>query len=84
MKKGSKIGVALGGLYIAGFLVVGYYMMPIYVFKKYTEIQEALHSFEIKYDPFYQEMMLFRKMRKFGLSDGLISDVKVDLERQKN
>lgn len=45
VKKGSKIGVVLGGLYIVGFLVVGYYMMPIHIFKKYTEIQEALHAF---------------------------------------
>lgn len=36
MKKGTKIGVLLGGLYIGGFLVVGHYMMPLEVFKKYT------------------------------------------------
>ena len=36
MKKGTKIGVLLGGLYIGGFLLVGHYMMPLYVFKKYT------------------------------------------------
>lgn len=29
-------------------------------------------------------MMLFRKMRKFGLSDSLINSVKVDLDKQKN
>lgn len=28
-------------------------------------------------------MMLFRKMRKFGLSDSLISSVKADLNKQK-
>lgn len=45
MKKGSKIGVVLGGLYVLGFLAVGHYTMPIEVFKKYSEIQEALHAF---------------------------------------
>jgi hypothetical protein len=36
MKKGSKIGFMLGGLYIAGFLIVGNYTMPIKTFKKYS------------------------------------------------
>lgn len=39
VKKGSIIGSMIGGAYIAGFLIVGYYMMPISVFKKYCELQ---------------------------------------------
>lgn len=35
IKKGSAVGALIGGVYMAGFLVVGYYTMSIPVFKKY-------------------------------------------------
>jgi hypothetical protein len=35
IKKGSAIGGMIGGAYMIGFLIVGYYTMPIPVFKKY-------------------------------------------------
>ncbi len=58
---------------MVGFVIVGYFTMPISVFRKYCQLQQALHTFEIKYDPFYQEVLLYRKMKKFGLSDSLVS-----------
>lgn len=40
--------------------------------------------FEIKYDPFFQDLMLFRKMKRFGLSENLIAEIRADLNEQKN
>lgn len=75
-KKGSIVGTAIGSVYIVSALIVGYYTLPVSVFKKYCELQEASQSFSMIYDPYYQEAMLFRKMKKFGLSDSLIGEVK--------
>jgi len=34
-KKGSIVGTALGGVYAFSALAIGYYTLPISVFKKY-------------------------------------------------
>jgi len=38
IKKGSVVGSLVGGAYVVGFVIVGYYTMPIPVFKKYCEL----------------------------------------------
>lgn len=84
VKKGSGYGILLGGIYIVGLLAVGSATLPISTFKKYCELQEAKSSFTFTYDPFYQEMLLFRKMKKFGLSDSLIDEIRAELNSKRD
>ena len=82
--KGTQYGVLLGGIYLTGFLAAGYYLLPLSTFRKYCELQEALNLNGFIFDPFYQEMLLYRKMRKFGLSSSLIEEVRADINSKKN
>lgn len=82
--KGTKYGVLLGGIYLASFVVVGSYLLPLSTFKKFCELQEAKNINGFIFDPFYQEILLFRKMKKFGLSDSLVEEVRMELNQRKN
>ena len=82
--KGTKYGVLLGGIYLASFVIVGNYLLPLSTFKKFCELQEAKNINGFIFDPFYQEMLLFRKMKKFGLSDSLIDEVRMEINDRKN
>lgn len=58
-------------------------IFPFEIFYKLSEIESKIHSFAIIYDTFYQETMLFAKMRKFGLSEELIGEIKKELNNKR-
>ena len=58
-------------------------VFPFEIFYKLSEIESKIHSFAIRYDTFYQETMLFAKMRKFGLSEDLIGEIRQELDNKK-
>ncbi len=60
--------VLISSLYIGGMYLLVSNIFPFEIFYKLSEIESKIHSFAIRYDTFYQETMLFAKMRKFGLS----------------
>ena len=73
----------LGGLYIGGWFLVVPYTLSVRNFQKYNEIESALSAFTVRYDPYYQEYLLFMKMKEFGISGQLIEDIKRDLASSK-
>lgn len=59
-------------LYVAGLLAVTHNTISLPLLRKLTEIQSTYHSFGLKFDPNYQEYLLFSRMRKFDISEALI------------
>jgi hypothetical protein len=59
-------------IYLAGLLLVCYNTITLSHLRKLTEIQSTYRSFGLKFDPNYQEHLLFSRMRKFEISEGLI------------
>lgn len=55
-------------LYIAGLVTLSYKTISFDLLQKLTEIQATYHSFGLKFDPSYQEHLLFSRMRKFDIS----------------
>lgn len=51
LKKGSVYGLMMGGLYISGLLLIGYYVLPLSTFRKYCELQAAEYSYSIIHNP---------------------------------
>lgn len=72
VKIGSFYGCVMTGVYVVGVVISGYFLVPISIFHKHSEIQEALQSFTVRFDPYFIDIMLCIKMRAFGLSEGLI------------
>ena len=71
--------IIMFGLYAAGLYAVCYNRITIEQVKKLTEIQTLYHSFSLRFDPNYQDYLLFSRMRRFDLSEQLIEEVKEEL-----
>lgn len=71
------------GAYIAGLYAVCSNTISLSLLRKLTEIQSTYHSFGLKFDPNYQEYLLFGRMRKFDLSEQLINELKAELAAEK-
>jgi hypothetical protein len=59
-------------IYMAGFYLVCNNTISLSLLRKLTEIQSTYHSFGLRFDPMYQEHLLFSRMRKFDVSETLI------------
>jgi hypothetical protein len=71
------------GIYIAGLTAVSRNTISLALLQKLTEIQSTYHSFGLKFDPNYQDYLLFSRMRKFDLSEELIQEIKAELGEEK-
>lgn len=69
--------------YAAGLAVVCNNTISLATLRKLTEIQSTYHSFGLKFDPNYQEHLLFSRMRKFDLSEELIAEIKAELQLER-
>jgi hypothetical protein len=72
------------GLYLAGLTAVSSNTISLPLLQKLTEIQSTYHSFGLKFDPNYQDYLLFSRMRKFDLSEPLIEEIKAELGAEKD
>lgn len=72
------IAIYLGGLYF-----VSNNTFSLELLRKLTEIQSTYHSFGLKFDPNYQDYLLFDRMRKFDVSESLIQEIKAELQAEK-
>jgi hypothetical protein len=63
-------------LYLVGLVVVCHNTISFSRIRKLTEIQSSLDSFGLRFDPNYQDHLLFSRMRKFELSESLIDEIK--------
>ena len=75
--------LAMFGLYAAGLYGVCYNRISIDQVKKLTEIQTLYHSFSLRFDPNYQDHLLFSRMKRFDLSEQLIEEVRAEIETEK-
>lgn len=69
--------------YAAGLAIVCNNTISLATLRKLTEIQSTYHSFGLKFDPNYQEHLLFSRMRKFDLSEELITEIKAELQLER-
>jgi hypothetical protein len=67
--------------YITGLTLVCSNTISFKLLQKLTEIQSTYHSFGLKFDPNYQEYLLFGRMRKFDISEALIDEIKAELAK---
>ncbi len=58
--------------YVGGLTLICSNTISFSLLKKLTEIQSTYHSFGLKFDPNYQDHLLFSRMRKFDISESLI------------
>lgn len=61
------------GIYLAGLTLVCSNTISFPLLQKLTEIQSTYHSFGLKFDPNYQDYLLFTRMRRFDISETLIN-----------
>ena len=78
-----KMQLAMFGLYAAGLYAICYNRISIEQVKKLTEIQTLYHSFSLRFDPNYQDYLLFSRMKRFDLSEQLIEEVRTEIETEK-
>lgn len=71
------------GIYVGGLVAVSSNTISLPLLQKLTEIQSTYHSFGLKFDPNYQDHLLFSRMRKFDLSETLIDEIKAELKAEK-
>ena len=71
------------GLYLGGLALVCSNTVSLALLRKLTEIQSTYHSFGLKFDPNYQDYLLFNRMRKFQLSETLIDEIKAELAAER-
>jgi hypothetical protein len=68
VKKGSATACKMMGPYLVGLMMLGYFTQPFQLLRKQSELQDALVRVQVRYDPFYQDIFLFKVMQKFGIS----------------
>ncbi len=56
-------------LYLAGLFAICHNTISFPLLSKLTEIQTTYEAFGLKFDPSYQERLLYNRMRKFDLSE---------------
>jgi thermostable 8-oxoguanine DNA glycosylase len=71
------------GIYSAGLALVCSRTISLSLLQKLTEIQSTYHSFGLKFDPNYQDYLLFSRMRKFDLSEAIIEEIKAELAAER-
>lgn len=69
--------------YAAGLALVCHNTVSLAALRKLTEIQSTYHSFGLKFDPNYQEHLLFSRMRKFDLPEELIEEIRTELQLER-
>ena len=67
-------------VYLLGLYGICYNRISLDLLRKLTEIQSTYHSFGLKFDPNYQDYLLFSRMKKFDVSDTTIQAIKEELE----
>ena len=67
------------GLYTVGLWAVCRDRITIDLLRKYTEVESTFLAFGLKFDPNYQDHLIFTRMRQFNLPESLIDEVREEL-----
>ena len=67
------------GIYAVGLWAVCHDRITLELLRKYTEVESTFHAFGLKFDPSYQEHLIFTRMRHFDLPESLIEEVREEL-----
>ena len=67
------------GVYAVGLWAVCRDRITLELLRKYTEVESTFLAFGMKFDPSYQEHLIFTRMRYFDLPESLIEEVREEL-----